>query len=124
MTFNGWLQIAIFAVLVILITKPFGGYMTRVFTGERTFLAPVLRPVERGIYALCGVREDEEQHWILYAVAMLAFSFVGFATMYGLQRLQGMLPFNPQGQSAISPDLVVQHRGQLHDQHELAVVHA
>src|ERR1700733_4278355 len=105
MTFNGWLQIAIFAVLVILITKPFGGYMTRVFNGERTPLRVVLHPIEVGIYKLCGVRPDEEQHWISYAVAMLAFSFAGFVTMYGIQRLQNILPFNPQGQDAWSPDL-------------------
>ena len=105
MTFNGWLQIAIFAVLVILITKPFGGYMTRVFNGERTPLRLVLHPIEVGIYNLCGVRPDEEQHWISYAVAMLAFSFAGFVTMYGIQRLQNILPFNPQGQDAVSPDL-------------------
>ena len=105
MTFNGWLQIAIFAVLVILITKPFGGYMTRVFSGQRTFLRPVLRPLEVGIYKLCGVREDEEQHWVTYAVAMLAFSFAGFVTMYAIQRLQSHLPLNPAGQDAVSPDL-------------------
>jgi potassium-transporting ATPase potassium-binding subunit len=105
MTFNGWLQIAIFAVLVILITKPFGGYMTRVFDGRRTPLHLVLRPIEVGIYKLCGVRENEEQHWITYAVAMLAFTFAGFVTMYGIQRLQSVLPFNPQGQDAVSPDL-------------------
>ena len=67
MTFNGWLQIAIFCVLIVLLTKPFGGYMTRVFAGERTSLSPVLRPVERGIYRLCGVDEREEQHWLTYA---------------------------------------------------------
>jgi K+-transporting ATPase ATPase A chain len=105
MTFNGWLQIAIFAVLVVLIAKPFGGYITRVFNGERTPLRLVLHPIEVGIYRLCGVREDEEQHWISYAVAMLAFSFAGFVTMYGIQRLQNVLPFNPQGQDAVSPDL-------------------
>jgi K+-transporting ATPase ATPase A chain len=105
MTFNGWLQIAIYAVLVILIAKPFGGYMTRVFNGERTFLSPVLRPIERGIYALCGTGEDDEQHWTIYAVAMLAFSFVGFVIMYGIQRLQNVLPLNPQGQDAVGPDL-------------------
>jgi potassium-transporting ATPase potassium-binding subunit len=105
MTFNGWLQIALFAVLVVLLTKPFGGYMTRVFTGERTLLRPVLRPIELGIYKMCGVREDEEQHWVSYAVAMLAFSFAGFVIMYGIQRLQNVLPLNPQGQDAVSPDL-------------------
>jgi K+-transporting ATPase ATPase A chain len=105
MTINGWLQIAIYAALVILITKPFGGYMTRVFAGERTPLRLVLHPLEVGIYKLCGVREDEEQHWVSYAFAMLAFSFAGFVTMYAIQRLQNVLPFNPAGQDAISPDL-------------------
>ena len=85
MSFNGWLQIAIYAVLVILITKPFGGYMTRVFNGERTPLRLVLRPIEVGIYKLCGVVEDEEQHWISYAVAMLAFSLVGVVITYAIQ---------------------------------------
>ncbi len=105
MTFNGWLQIAIYAVLVILIAKPFGGYMTRIFNGERTPLRLVLRPLEVGIYKVCGVREDEEQHWVSYAVAMLAFSFAGFVIMYAIQRMQNLLPFNPQGQDAVSPDL-------------------
>src|ERR1700749_4199684 len=105
MTFNGWLQIGLFAVLIVLLTKPVGGYMTRVFAGERTPLRPVLRPIEVGIYKLCGVREDEEQHWISYAVAMLAFSFAGFVIMYAIQRLQNVLPFNPAAQDAVSPDL-------------------
>ena len=65
----------------------------------------MLRPIEVGIYKLCGVREDEEQHWVSYAVAMLAFSFAGFVIMYAIQRLQNVLPFNPQGQDAVSPDL-------------------
>jgi K+-transporting ATPase ATPase A chain len=101
MTINGWIQIALFCVIVIAIAKPFGGYMTRVFNGERTFLHPVLRPIERGIYALCGVDEREEQHWLTYAVAVLFFSVAGFVTLYALQRLQALLPFNPAGQSAI-----------------------
>ncbi len=105
MTFNGWLQIALFSVLVIPLTRPFGGYMTRVFNGERTFLSPVLRPLERAIYWLCGVDEKSEQHWVSYAIATLAFSFVGFVVLYGLQRLQAMLPLNPQGQAAVGPDL-------------------
>ena len=88
-------------MIVILITRPFGGYMTRVFAGERTFLSPVLRPVERAIYWCCDVDEREEQHWLTYAVAMLFFSAVGFLTLYALQRLQWYLPFNPQGQSGV-----------------------
>ncbi len=105
MTFNGWLQIALFGVLVILITKPYGGYITRVIAGERTLLSPVLRPIERGVYAICGVDENEEQHWVTYAIAMLSFTFVGFVVLYGLQRLQNHLPFNPADQAAVSPDL-------------------
>jgi potassium-transporting ATPase potassium-binding subunit len=105
MTFNGWLQIALYAVLVMLLTKPMGGYMTRVFAGERTLLRPVLRPIEVGIYKMCGIEENEEQHWVGYAIAMLAFSFAGFVIMYGIQRLQSVLPLNPQGQDAVSPDL-------------------
>jgi K+-transporting ATPase ATPase A chain len=101
MTINGWMQIAIFALIVVALTKPLGGYMTRVFSGERTFLAPVLRPVEVGLYRLCGVDYKTEQHWMSYAVAMLLFSVVGFVILYGLQRLQAVLPFNPQGQSAV-----------------------
>src|ERR1700756_3181068 len=105
MTISGWIQIALFSVIIILIARPFGGYMTRVFTGERTFLSPVLRPVERAVYWCCGVDEKEEQHWLTYAVAMLFFSIVGFLTLYALQRLQWYLPFNPQGQSGVEESL-------------------
>jgi len=105
MTINGWLQIALYCVLLLLITRPFGGYMTRVFSGERTPLSVALRPVERGIYRLCGVDETQEQHWVTYAIAMLAFTFAGFVTLYGLQRLQNLLPFNPAGQDAVGQDL-------------------
>src|SRR5215472_12652050 len=105
MTINGWIQIVVFSLLVIAVTRPFGGYMTRVFNGERTLLSPVLRPLERLIYAICAVREDEDQHWTIYAVAMLAFSFVGFLTLYLLQRLQYYLPFNPQHFTAVSEHL-------------------
>jgi potassium-transporting ATPase potassium-binding subunit len=105
MTFNGWVQIALFSVIVILITRPLGGYMTRVFAGERTFLYPVLRPVERAVYWCCGVDEAEEQHWLTYAVAMLFFSIAGFASLYALQRLQWYLPFNPMGQTGVEPSL-------------------
>jgi potassium-transporting ATPase potassium-binding subunit len=105
MTVNGWLQIALYCVLLILMTKPLGGYMTRVFAGERTPLSPVFRPVERLLYRLSGVDEAEEQHWVTYAIAMLAFTFAGFVVLYALQRLQALLPFNPQNLDAVSPDL-------------------
>jgi len=105
MTINGWLQVALYCVLLILLTKPLGGYMTRVFTGERTPLSPVFRPVERLLYRLSGVDEAEEQHWVTYAIAMLAFTFAGFVVLYALQRLQAVLPLNPQHLDAVSPDL-------------------
>ena len=105
MTILGWAQIALYAIVVILITRPLGGYMTRVFNGERTPLSPVLRPVERGVYFISGVDEKSEQSWVIYVVAMLLFSAAGFITLYALQRLQGALPFNPQGLAAVTPDL-------------------
>ena len=105
MTLNGWIQIAIYSLIVIAITKPLGGYMTRVFNGERTFLSPVLRPIERLIYAICGVRDDDEQHWTIYAVAMLAFSLAGFVSLYLLQRFQNALPYNPQHLPAVGEHL-------------------
>ena len=107
MTVNGWIQIAIFSLIVLLITRPLGGYMTRVFEGERTFLSPLLRPLERLIYGLSGVRENEDQHWTIYAVAMLLFSLAGFITLYALQRLQAVLPFNPQHLPAIGEHLAL-----------------
>ncbi|HEX4371086.1 MAG TPA: potassium-transporting ATPase subunit KdpA [Rhizomicrobium sp.] len=107
MTASGWIQIAIFSLIVLLITRPLGGYMTRVFEGERTFLSPLLGPLERVIYGLSGVRENEDQHWTIYAVAMLLFSLAGFITLYVLQRLQAVLPFNPQHLPAIGEHLAL-----------------
>jgi potassium-transporting ATPase potassium-binding subunit len=105
MTINGWFQIALFSAIIIALTRPFGGYMTRVFAGERTFLSPVLRPLERAIYWCCGVDERSEQHWLTYAVAMLLFSLAGFLSLYALMRFQDVLIFNPQGQAAVPADL-------------------
>jgi potassium-transporting ATPase potassium-binding subunit len=105
MTLNGWLQVALYCVVVTLLVKPFGGYMTRVFNGERHVMTPVLGWLERGIYAVCGVDEKQEQHWVTYAVAMLFFTAAGFVTLYALQRLQAVLPFNPAGQSAVEQSL-------------------
>ena len=105
MTFNGWIQIAIYFALILVCVKPLGLYMARVFNGERTFLTPVFRPVERGLYRLCGVDETQEQHWIGYTVGMLLFSLASFLLLYGLQRLQAVIPlFNPAGMAAVSPD--------------------
>jgi potassium-transporting ATPase potassium-binding subunit len=105
MTVSGWFQIALYVFVIIALTKPFGFYMTRVFNGERTPLSFVLRPLERGIYWVCGVDERQEQHWITYGLAMLSFSLAAFIALYLLQRLQSVFPFNPQGLDAVSPDL-------------------
>jgi K+-transporting ATPase ATPase A chain len=105
MTLNGWIQIAIYCAIVILLVRPLGGYMTRVFAGERTFLSPILRPVERLFYAAAGVREDREQHWTGYAFGMLLFSLVSVVVLYALQRFQDVLPLNPAGMSAVPEGL-------------------
>ena len=96
MTINGWLQIAIFLALILAVTKPMGVFMTRVFNRERTFLDPVLRPIERLIYRLTGVDENHEMRWTEYAVAMLLFSVVSMLLLYLMQRCRCYLPFNPQ----------------------------
>ena len=103
MTLNGWLQIIVFLALVLAVTKPLGLFMAHVFGGERTFLDPVLRPVERLIYRLTGVNEAREMRWTEYAVAMLLFNLVTLLALYAIQRLQGVLPLNPQALGAIEP---------------------
>jgi len=103
MTLNGWLQILVFLVLVFLVTKPVGVFMARVFNREKTFLDPVLRPLERVIYRVTGVDENHEMRWTEYAIAMLLFSFVSMIVLYLMQRLQGYLPFNPQKFGAVNP---------------------
>jgi K+-transporting ATPase ATPase A chain len=96
MTLNGWLQIVIFFALVLAVTKPLGIFMAHVFNRDKTFLDPILRPIERLIYKLTGVNEKREMRWTEYATAMLLFSLVSMLVLYIVQRLQGHLPFNPQ----------------------------
>jgi K+-transporting ATPase ATPase A chain len=105
MTANGLLQIAIYFVLIALLTKPLGGYMTRVFKGERTLLSPLLKPIEDFFYRIAGVNPHEQQRWTTYAVAMLLFNLAGFVLLYVMQRYQSILPLNPQGMSDVAPDL-------------------
>jgi potassium-transporting ATPase potassium-binding subunit len=103
MTANGWLQILLFLALVFLVTKPMGIFMTRVFQREKTFMDPMLRPVERLLYRVTGVDENHEMRWTEYAIAMLLFSLVSMVVLYLMQRLQGYLPFNPQKFGGVSP---------------------
>jgi potassium-transporting ATPase potassium-binding subunit len=105
MTINGWLQIAIYFAILTALVVPLGRFMARVFEGERTFLTPLLRPVEIGLYRAAGVDEAREQHWITYTIAMLLFNAAGFLLVYALQRLQSVLPLNPADMSAVAPDL-------------------
>jgi K+-transporting ATPase ATPase A chain len=105
MTLNGWIQILVFCGIIALLTKPLGFYMHRVFNGDRTLLSPIFGPLERGLYRICGTSEREEQHWTSYAVALLLFNLAGFLVLYLLQRLQGSLPYNPAGMSAVDPAL-------------------
>ncbi|WP_088345730.1 MULTISPECIES: potassium-transporting ATPase subunit KdpA [Rhodomicrobium] len=105
MTLNGWIQILLFCALVLVLVKPLGGYMTRVFAGERTLLSPVLRPIEGGLYWLAGVDSGREQHWRTYLASMLLINAAGFVLLYAIMRYQDLLPLNPQAMSAVAPDL-------------------
>ncbi|MDG4851085.1 MULTISPECIES: potassium-transporting ATPase subunit KdpA [unclassified Mesorhizobium] len=105
MTLKGWIQILVYCGILLLLVKPLGGYMHRVFKGDRTLLSPVLVPIERGLYRLAGTSDKEEQHWAAYATGMLFFNLVGFLVLYALQRLQGALPYNPVGMAAVEPGL-------------------
>ena len=105
MTINGWIQIAIYFAVLTALVVPLGRFMARVFEGERTFLSPVLHPVEVFLYRASGVNETREQHWITYTVAMLLFNAAGFLLAYAIQRLQNVLPLNPADMSAVAPDL-------------------
>jgi len=104
MTANGWLQIAVFLALILAVTKPMGVYMARVFSRERTFMDPVLRPIERLLYRATGVEEDREMRWTEYVASMLLFSVVSMLLLYLMQRVQGYLPFNPQKLGAAAPE--------------------
>jgi potassium-transporting ATPase potassium-binding subunit len=105
MTLPGWLQIGLMAAAVLLVVKPLGIYMARVFTGERVFLTPLLGPIEGLFYGVSGIRRDKEQSWLGYTLAMLAFSIAGFVSLYLILRFQDLLPFNPNGFAGVAPDL-------------------
>ncbi len=105
MTTNGWMQIVVYLALILAITKPLGVYMARVFTRERTFLDPVVRPIERLLYHVTGVDEDHEMRWIEYAFSMLLFSGVTLLLLYVIERVQQWLPLNPQKFGAVGQAL-------------------
>ena len=103
MTANGWLQILLFLALVFLVAKPMGIFMARVFSREKTFMDPVLRPTERLLYRITSVDENHEMRWTEYAISMLLFSMVSMVVLYLMERLQGYLPLNPQKFGAVGP---------------------
>ncbi len=105
MTANGWFQVGLFFLLLLAITKPMGLYMARVFSGEKTFMDPVLRPVERLLYRVTGVDETYEMRWTEYAIAMLLMSGVSMILLYAILRLQHWLPWNPEHFVNVAPDL-------------------
>src|SRR5262245_13460999 len=104
MSITGWAQIGLYMVVLLLLVKPLGAFMASVYQGERTFLDPVLGPVERLLYRQSGVRADEEMNWKTYAIATMLFNALGFFAVYGIQRLQGVLPLNPMDLGAVTPD--------------------
>jgi len=105
MSANGWLQFAIFSAILLVSVRPVGIYLARVLEGERTWLDPVLRPIERLIYKLCGIHADQEMNWREYAYSVLGVSAVSMVVTYGIERLQHLLPWNPQGLANVGPDL-------------------
>ncbi len=105
MTLVGWSQIVLVLALVVACSIPFSAFIARVYAGERTFLSPVLGPVERALYRVAGVDPAREQDWFGYAIAMVVFSIAGFLSLYAIQRLQNFLPLNPRGFDAVAPDL-------------------
>ena len=119
MTGNGWLQLGLYMAVLLLLAKPLGGYMARVYEGEPVFLDRLLRPVERLIYRVLRVSPQAEMGWKTYALAMLLFNAFGFLAVYGIQRLQGLLPLNPQPARALAALGVEPHLGEEGEQQAL-----
>src|SRR5689334_12891492 len=107
MTTNGWLQITVFVAIVGLLTRPLGGYLARVYSGEQMLLRQLIGPLEAGLYRLAGVKPDSEQTWYQYAVSFLVFHAFGIVSLYALLRLQSALPLNPQRLTAVTSDLAL-----------------
>jgi len=104
MNIYSWIQLIFYIVVLLALAKPLGSYMAKVYQGEHTFLNRVLSPVERFIYRVSGVKADEDMNWKTYAIAVMLFNVLGLLVVYALQRLQGVLPLNPQGLGAVTPD--------------------
>ena len=117
----GWLQLTLFLGLLLVLTRPTGAYLFRVLDGNgRMFLDPILRPLERTLYFLMSVDPQKEQDWKQYTISLIAFSLVGTLFTYAILRLQHVLPLNPQGLGPFRRPPLLQHRGELYHQHQLA----
>jgi K+-transporting ATPase ATPase A chain len=103
----GWLQIALFVAIVGVVTRPLGGYLARVYAGERTLLQPLIGPIEAALYRVAGIKPEVEQNWYQYAFSLLLFHALGITALYVLLRLQSALPFNPQDLAPVAPDLAL-----------------
>ena len=114
MTANGWLQFAVFFAVLLLLMRPLGLYIARVVEGEKTFLDPVLRPIERLLYRVSGIQADQEMSWQQYTIAMLIFSLVSLLLTYILERAQSLLPWNPQHLAGVSPGVAFNTAASLH----------
>jgi len=104
MNIYSWVQLIFYIVVLLALAKPLGSFMAKVYQGERTFLDRVLGPVERFTYRISGVKPEEDMNWKTYAIAVILFNIMGLIAVYALQRLQAVLPLNPQGLGAVSPD--------------------
>ncbi len=124
MTANGWLQFVVFFAVLLLLMRPLGLYIARVLEGQKTFLDPVLRPIERLIYRACGIQAEQEMSWQQYSVAMLIFSFVSLLLTYLIERAQAFLPWNPQHLAGVAPALAFNTAVFVHHQYQLAGLHA
>src|SRR5438105_13056554 len=120
MTANGWFQILFFVLVIFLITKPMGIFMARVFNREKTFLDPLLRPLEKLVYRLTGIDERHEMRWSEYTIAMLLFSGVSMTLLYLMERMQAWLPFNPQKLPHVEPGPGFGTAASFHDNYDLA----
>ena len=124
MSVNGWLQFAIYSLILLATVRPAGAYMARVFEGERTWLDPVLRPIERLIYKLCGVNSENEMNWREYAFALLGLSAVSMVLTYAIERLAELSALESSESGRSRPRSGLEHGRQLYHQHELAVLYA
>ena len=120
MTANGILQFVVFFGVLLVIVKPLGVYMARVYEGKPTWLTRLLGPIERLINSLAGIRPEEEMGWKTYTISLLMFNMAGMLLLYGLQRLQGWLPLNPAGVWRRGPGPFIQYGGEFHDEYQLA----